>query len=105
MLNENITGLYRTSSGWLWLATTFGLSEFSPDPLADGGQFINYTRQHGLSDAGLRSITEDDDGNLWLASESGGAMKVIRRGFTSTQKLMGWNTNALLRSARIAVVS
>lgn len=98
MLNENITALFRTSTGWLWLATTAGLLEFSPDPLADGGHFINYTREHGLSDAGLRSITEDHDGNLWLASESGGAMKVIRRGFTSYSEADG------LEDERIAAI-
>jgi ligand-binding sensor domain-containing protein len=83
MLGEGITALFRTSSGWLWLATTVGLAEFSPDPLPDGGHFINYTREHGMSDAGITSIAEDRDGNLWAGSESGGAMKITQRGFTS----------------------
>jgi ligand-binding sensor domain-containing protein/signal transduction histidine kinase len=89
MLSEGIYALYRTSSGWLWIATMLGLMEFSPDPLADGGHFINYTREHGLSDAGIRTITEDHDGNLWIGSESGGAMKITRRGFTSYSEADG----------------
>lgn len=89
LLNENINGLFRTSSGWLWLATAFGLSEFSPEPLPDGGHFINYTREHGISDAGIRTIAEDHDGNLWIGSESGGAMKITRRGFTSYSEADG----------------
>ena len=98
MMGENIYSLFRTSTGRLWLGTTLGLSEFSPAPLPAGGHFINYTREHGLSDAGLRSITEDHDGNLWLGSESGGAMKLIRRGFTSYSDADG------LEHARIAQI-
>ena len=98
LLSENIYGLFRTATGWLWLGTTLGLSEFSPDPLPAGGHFINYTREHGLSDAAIRSIAEDQDGNLWLGSESGGAMKIIRRGFTSYSEADG------LEHARIAEI-
>jgi len=98
LLGENIYALFRTSSGWLWLATTQGLSEFSPDPLPGGGHFINYTREHGLKDAGLRSIAEDHDGNLWVGSESGGAMKITRRGLISYSEADG------LESQRITAI-
>jgi ligand-binding sensor domain-containing protein/signal transduction histidine kinase len=98
LLGENISSLFRNSTGWLWLATTSGLSEFSPEPLPEGGHFINYTRAHGLSDVGLRTIAEDHDGNLWLGTESGGAMKVIRRGFISYAEAEG------LETARIAAI-
>ena len=89
LLSESIFGLFRSSSGWLWLATTIGLSEFSPDPLPDGGHFINYTRAHGMSDNGVTSLAEDQDGNLWVGSESGGVMKITRRGFTSYSEADG----------------
>ena len=89
LLHDGIFSLFRTSSGWLWMSTMLGLSEFSPDLLPGGGHFINYTREHGLSDAGIRTIAEDHDGNLWLGSESGGAMKITRRGFTSYSEADG----------------
>ena len=89
LLGEAVFDLFRTSSGSLWLATPKGLAEFSPEPLPDGGYFINYTREHGLSDAGVRTIAEDHDGNLWIGSESGGAMKITRRGFTSYSEADG----------------
>ena len=98
MLNEGIYSLYRTSSGWLWMATNLGLSEFSPDVLPDGGHFINYTREHGIGDFGIRTLAEDQDGNLWAGSESGGAMKIIRQGFTSYSEADG------LEVARIAAL-
>ena len=89
LLSESIFSLFRTSNGWLWLGTTLGLSEFSPDPLPDGTHFINYTRAHGLSGAGITSVAEDQDGNLWVGSESSGAMKITRRGFTSYSEADG----------------
>ena len=98
MQSDAINSLFRTSSGWLWMATTLGISEFSPNQLPAGGHFINYTREHGLSDAGIRTIAEDHDGNLWLGSESGGAMKITRRGFTSYSEADG------LEHARIAAL-
>ena len=75
--------LFRTSTGRLWLATVKGLSEFSPDPLQGGGHFLNYTREHGLNEDGVRAIIEDRGGNLWCGTESSGAMKITRSGFTS----------------------
>lgn len=98
LLSENINALYRNSTGWLWIASTLGLSEFSPEPLADGGHFLNYTREHGLSDVGLRTIAEDLNGNLWLGTESGGAMKVMRRGVTSFSEADG------LENGRISAI-
>lgn len=98
MLSEGIENLFRTRSGWLWLGTNLGLSEFSPDARPDGSHFINYTREHGLSDVGIRTIVEDHDGNLWIGSESGGAMKITRRGFTSYSEADG------LEHARIAAI-
>ncbi len=89
LVGEAIYDLLRTSSGRLWLATPKGLAEFSPNPLPDGGHFINYTREHGLSDTSVRAIAEDNAGNLWVGSESGGAMKITRRGFTSYSETDG----------------
>lgn len=98
IISENINALFRTSSGWLWLATTLGLSEFSPDRLPDGGHFINYTHEHGISNLGVTTIAEDHDGNLWIGSESGGAMRITRRGFTSYSEADG------LEHGRIAAI-
>src|SRR6185369_3761156 len=98
LLGETIFDLFRTSSGGLWLATPKGLSEFSPDAFPDGGHFINYTRKHGLSDASIRAIAEDHYGNLWIGSESGGAMKITRGGFVSYSEADG------LEHSRIAAI-
>lgn len=83
LLHDSVYSILRTQSNWLWVATSRGLSEFSPEPLPGGGHFRNYTGEHGFSDFAVMSIAEDRDGNLWLGTESGGAMKVTRHGFTS----------------------
>lgn len=98
MLHEGINNLFRTASGWLWLGTTQGISEFTPEPRPDGSNFINYTREHGINDSDIRTIAEDHDGNLWIGSESGGAMKITRSGFTSYSEADG------LEHARIAAI-
>jgi ligand-binding sensor domain-containing protein/two-component sensor histidine kinase len=89
LLNEGIFSLFRMSSGPLWISTMAGISAFSSEALPGGGHFINYTREHGLSDAGIRTMAEDHDGNLWLGTESAGVMKITRRGFTSYSEADG----------------
>ena len=81
--HNSIYSMLRTQSNRLWVATERGLSEFSPQALRKGEQFLNYSGEHGFSDFGITSIAEDRDGNLWLGTESGGAMKVSRHGFVS----------------------
>lgn len=89
LMNEGIFSLFRASTGRLWIATMQGITEFVTDASPYIDTFVNYTREQGLSDAGIRTIAEDHDGNLWLGSESGGAMKISRSGFTSYSEADG----------------
>ncbi|HEY8462378.1 MAG TPA: two-component regulator propeller domain-containing protein, partial [Blastocatellia bacterium] len=65
----------QSSDGRIWIGTTGGLTEF------DGARMRSYTRAHGLSEAGVNSIIEDRDGNLWMGTYGSGVMKLIRNGF------------------------
>jgi ligand-binding sensor domain-containing protein/signal transduction histidine kinase len=47
----------------------------------DGVTVRRYTMAHGLSDDIVFSLAEDVDGNRWLGSSSGGAMKLSISGF------------------------
>ena len=79
--------LFQSSDGKLWVGTDGGLSEFTaptPAEAARGGQhFRNYTTLNGLSSRYVRALAEDRDANLWIGTDSGGAMKLVRSGFTT----------------------
>lgn len=65
--------------GKLWLATSAGLMEWDPD--AQGVQPVNiYTEKNGLVFKEITTLCRDREGNLWLGSAGGGAMRIARTG-------------------------
>jgi ligand-binding sensor domain-containing protein/signal transduction histidine kinase len=78
-----VYSLFESSDGRLWAGTIGGLSGLLPKPDGEGRIFQNYTQTNGLSYNILTALTEDGEGNLWLGSEGGGAMKIVRSGFTT----------------------
>ncbi|MEW5979959.1 MAG: two-component regulator propeller domain-containing protein [Acidobacteriota bacterium] len=54
------------SKGYLWFCTEEGLSRF------DGYQFINYSRDEGLTYPEVRDFRENRRGNYWVATGGGG---------------------------------
>ena len=94
-----IDSLFQSADGRLWVGSG-GLNEFIPGPSPDSrkprtsrgssepgdpetGHFRAYTTTQGLSSSYVRTLAEDRDGNLWLGTDSGGAMKLARTGFTT----------------------
>lgn len=77
--SDLVNTLLETSDGTLWAGTIEGLAELLPEDQL----FRGYTRRDGLSDDIIRALAEDPDGNLWVGTESGGAVRIARRGFTS----------------------
>jgi ligand-binding sensor domain-containing protein len=66
-----------TRDGSVWLsAYGKGLIEYN------GQEFRLYTKANGLSDTTIRSVTEDNFGNLWIASDWG-AMRWNRANFVA----------------------
>ncbi len=59
----------------VWLASSGGLF------LWDGRRLKVWTEDNGLTEASLTAVTVDRDGNLWLGTESRGAMRLARDGF------------------------
>jgi signal transduction histidine kinase/ligand-binding sensor domain-containing protein len=72
-----------TSDGRIWLATNVGLAELVREPESDRVHFRMYTRRHGLTFDAPTKMAEDAAGNLWLATEIAGAMRLARNGFTT----------------------
>jgi Histidine kinase-, DNA gyrase B-, and HSP90-like ATPase len=49
----------------------------------EGGRFRVYTTGHGLSDQTIFTLGEDQDSNPWMGTLTGGAIKLVRHGFTA----------------------
>jgi ligand-binding sensor domain-containing protein/signal transduction histidine kinase len=77
-----IYSLFQSSDGRLWAASN-GLSEFVSAASGNGQSFRSYTKANGVGGAGVWALAEDLDGNLWLGTKNGGAMKLARNGFTT----------------------
>jgi len=79
-LTDNwVTTVFQSAEGKIF-ATTRGLNELLTGQ--DGHlYFRSFTTVHGLSENDVQTIAEDRDGNLWLGSVNGGAMKIARNGF------------------------
>jgi ligand-binding sensor domain-containing protein/signal transduction histidine kinase len=82
---ERVEAVLETSDGQFWVGTARGLCYYVPET----DRFETYTTAHGLSDAGIKSLAEDREGNLWVGTETGGVMKIARRGLTSYTKADG----------------
>lgn len=86
-----VTSILPTADGKLWLGTPDGFCEFS-----DSNQSVRrYTTRHGLSSNEIWAVAEDAHGDLWIGSESGGAMKIARNGFTSYSKTDGLSADRI----------
>jgi ligand-binding sensor domain-containing protein/anti-sigma regulatory factor (Ser/Thr protein kinase) len=79
---DTINTLEVTAEGELWVGVDGGLARFAPQAVG-GPQFVSYTTAEGLSDKNVVSLGEDDVGNIWVGTESGGAMKIARSGILS----------------------
>lgn len=65
ILSSYIRSLLEDSKGYLWIATSFGVSRY------DGNSFLHYTTSKGLpKDMGL-CIMEDRQKNLWVCTTRG----------------------------------
>ncbi len=67
----------------LWVGTSSGIAELVRDSQGRITRFRAYSREHGLSHLDIDTMEDDRAGNLWIGSQSGGAMKLSRDGFVS----------------------
>jgi diguanylate cyclase (GGDEF)-like protein len=69
MLSNDIFDIRKHSSGFIWFATSAGVSRF------DGINFLNYNYAPGeknhISNNLITSISEDKDKNIWISTEGG----------------------------------
>src|SRR5260370_39088040 len=75
--------LFESADGRFWVATARGLLEFFPNGDEQGRRFRSYTERNGLSYHDITALNEDLGGNLWLRTNTAGAMKLARNGFVT----------------------
>jgi signal transduction histidine kinase/ligand-binding sensor domain-containing protein len=85
-----VYALLEGSDGTIWAGTTEGLwKSFPGSPPGQVQGFQGYGLSNGLSNDVLTALGEDRDGNLWLGSETGGAMKIARGGMRTYDEADG----------------
>ena len=77
LLDRRVRTLGVGSDGHVRVGTVTGLSD------VDGTHITSFTEAHGLVDDTINSLTEDRDGNLWIGTDAGGAMRVAAFGLIS----------------------
>ena len=65
LASDSVTHILRDSRGYLWFATTDGVSRF------DGERFRSYSTEDGLPHARVEQVLEARDGTIWLATRGG----------------------------------
>ena len=65
LAGDAVQNLFRDSRGFLWIATSSGLSRF------DGQLFRNYESAEGLPSPRIHDVAEGPDGSIWVATARG----------------------------------
>lgn len=73
--------LLQGSDGTIWVAAVGGIEPV--EPAAPDRPARRYTVANGLRDETANALAEDPGGNLWLATDLGGALRLVRGGFVT----------------------
>lgn len=79
-VGRRVRALLETSDA-LWVAAVGGIERL--DPGAPDEPARRYTVANGLRDETANALVEDVAGNLWLATDLGGALRWVRAGLTT----------------------
>jgi ligand-binding sensor domain-containing protein len=96
--DDNVTALLESAEGKLWAGTSTGLSELCPASKCGRERFRSYTVALPPGRSGVWTLTEDRDGNVWMAYDIA-AFRMARDGFTTYDETDG------LESSRVLSVS
>ena len=59
------------------------------------GKYQHISTDQGLSSAFVLSLCMDEQGNLWVGTDSGGLNRIKRKNFTTPDKMHPWNAQSL----------
>ena len=74
---KGVRDVHAAPDGELWFAQIDGLGHF------DGRRFRVYSIDHGITGDALNTITPDANGSLWIGTDTNGASRLDRSGFTT----------------------
>jgi ligand-binding sensor domain-containing protein/signal transduction histidine kinase len=74
---KGVRDVYGSPDGELWFAQQDGLGHY------DGRRFYLYSVDHGITGDAINSIAADANGDLWLGTDTNGASRLSRAGFTA----------------------
>jgi ligand-binding sensor domain-containing protein len=63
--SNNVTAVYSTPQGQMWVGTDYGVSSF------DGSKWQSFGLLNGLPDTSIRDIVVDNTDNIWVATGKG----------------------------------
>jgi hypothetical protein len=93
LTSGNVRAIFQTNIDGgevdFWIGTRGGLFAF------DGQRFINYSGEQGI-DNNISAIAEDRDGNLWVGTDTNGAIKIAQSGFRSFGLTEGLGSDEVL---------
>ena len=79
--DNSVKSLLLMANGSLWVGTITGVARFQPDTAVSRLRFHGYGVSNGLVHADIQGLAEDSDGGLWVATDGGGAARVVTDGF------------------------
>jgi ligand-binding sensor domain-containing protein len=88
-----VGAVFQTADGHIWVSSGGGITEI--DPHAQSGGIRRYRAGQGSSDNNITSYCQDRDGNVWLGSESGGAIKIAHNGFITYRETDGLSSERI----------
>lgn len=78
-----VTSLFEASDGRFWIGTYLGMAEWLRSSEGSPPGIRAYTARQGLRTKYVAAIGEDLAGNVWMASDGVGLLKLTPTGFTS----------------------
>jgi len=92
LVQGTVWAIHQDASGFLWLATSDGLSRF------DGYRFTNYKQQDGLEYFRVYDVASDQQGHLWMAAGDNlaqllDATETVRQGKKFNNLLLATDNN------------
>ncbi len=97
--NDDIKAIYQTSNGDLWIGTSNGLNRITSKQLVKENKKLKFIKYYPANkkadDNNITSITEDNNGNLWIGTFGGALQKLnIKTGDFSSYTYHDNNLNS-----------